>query len=80
MIKGGRGLRKLRYGDKKRGKGTRGGFRIIYLHVPEVDWIFFLDGYSKDEQENLLPWQVEILGKLADSYRRLAMKHGRKNP
>ena len=30
------GLRKLRTADPRRGKGKRGGARVIYLSVPEV--------------------------------------------
>ena len=29
-------LRKLRVGDPSRGKGKRGGLRVIYLHTPEA--------------------------------------------
>ena len=28
------GMRKIRFADARRGKGKRGGLRIIYLHVP----------------------------------------------
>ena len=31
------GLRKMRVADPRRGKGKRGGVRVIYLHVEEVD-------------------------------------------
>ena len=30
------GLRKIRIADPGRGKGKRGGARVIYLHVPEA--------------------------------------------
>ena len=36
------GLRKLRAADPGRGKGKRGGARIIYLYVPEVKRFFLL--------------------------------------
>src|SRR5690348_3527472 len=29
-------LRKLRFGEPGRGKGKRGGVRVIYLHTPEA--------------------------------------------
>jgi hypothetical protein len=32
VIKGTGGLRKLRFGDSRRGKGKRGGLRIIYYY------------------------------------------------
>ena len=32
VIPGAGGLRKLRFADRRRGKGTRGGLRVIYFH------------------------------------------------
>ncbi len=37
------GLKKLRFADPSRGKGTRGGIRLIYLHIPEAFRIDFFD-------------------------------------
>jgi hypothetical protein len=37
------GLRKLRIVDPKRGKGKRGGARLIYLHIPQIDHFLLLD-------------------------------------
>ncbi|MEM5387217.1 hypothetical protein VSR68_26975 [Paraburkholderia phymatum] len=31
-IKGAGGLRKVRFGDARRGKGKRGGLRVIYYY------------------------------------------------
>jgi hypothetical protein len=47
------GLRKIRTPDAKRGKGKRGGARVIYLHVPEARRFYMLDVYSKDEKDDL---------------------------
>lgn len=41
-IRGCGGLRKMRWPDPRRGKGTRGGLRIVYLHVPDASVILFL--------------------------------------
>jgi|SRR5208283_4095718 len=35
MIPGTGGFRKLRWADPKRGKGQRGGLRVIYYYFPE---------------------------------------------
>src|SRR5687768_14084373 len=59
------GLRKIRQADPRRRKGKRGGFRVIYLHVPEVDWIYLLDIYDKDEKEDLGPAEKAVLRRLA---------------
>lgn len=48
-----RGLRKLRYGDPRRGKGKRGGLRVIYYwwNGGSQFWLFTL--YDKDEMADL---------------------------
>ena len=53
VITGASPLRKLHWGDKRRGMGKRGGLRIIYLHIPEIHVIFLLDVHGKDESEDL---------------------------
>ena len=48
VIEGTGGLRKLRYGDPRRGKGKRGGLRVIYYWWNGSQfWLFTL--YGKDE-------------------------------
>ena len=53
VIEGTGGLRKLRHGDLRRGKGKRGGLRVIYYWWDggRQFWLFTL--YDKDEMENL---------------------------
>jgi hypothetical protein len=61
QIVGTGGLRKLRFGDSRRGKGKRGGLRVIYYFWtggPEF-WLFTL--YDKDEMDDLTPKQREAL-------------------
>lgn len=51
------GLRKLRFADARRGKGKRGGLRVIYYWWFEglQFWLFTL--YDKDEMADLTPQQ-----------------------
>ena len=53
VIEGTGGLRKLRHGDPRRGKGKRGGLRLIYYWWDggKQFWLFTL--YDKDEMEDL---------------------------
>ncbi len=53
IIEGAGGLRKLRRPDPKRGKGKRGGLRVIYFwwEAGRQFWLFTL--YDKDEMEDL---------------------------
>lgn len=53
VIEGTGGLRKLRFGDPRRGKGKRGGLRVIHYYWsngPQF-WLFTL--YDKDEVSDL---------------------------
>src|SRR4051794_17726364 len=53
VIPGASPLRKLRWGDKRRGMGKRGGLRMIYIHIPDLGVLFMLDVYGKDEADDL---------------------------
>jgi len=66
------GLRKLRAADPQRGKGKRGGARVIYLYVPEAKWFFMLDIYGKDEKDDLSAGEKKELAKLANELKRQA--------
>jgi len=59
-IAGTGGLRKIRWADSWRGKGRRGGIRIIYYYYDEGDqfWMFLV--YSKDELADLSPAQKKV--------------------
>jgi len=61
VIEGAGGLRKLRYGDARRGKGKRGGLRVIYYWWPvgRQFWLFTL--YDKDEAEDLSAKERKML-------------------
>ncbi|PQJ96145.1 type II toxin-antitoxin system RelE/ParE family toxin [Chromatium okenii] len=53
VIEGTGGLRKLRHGDARRGKGKRGGLRIIYYWWDGRSqfWLFTL--YDKNDMQDL---------------------------
>ena len=55
------GLRKLRFADARRGKGKRGGLRVIYYwwDAGFQFWLFTL--YDKDEMADLTPQQRKAL-------------------
>lgn len=59
LIRGGGGLRKIRW--KTSGGGKRGGLRIIYYwDVPE-DTIYMLLPYKKSKQKDLTGTQLKVL-------------------
>jgi len=63
------GLRKTRWRDVRRGKGTRGGLRIIYLYVPDGNRVLLLAVYDKNESDDLTQDEKRVLASLAQSYR-----------
>jgi hypothetical protein len=60
-IEGTGGLRKLRFADARRGKGKRGGLRVIYYwwQAGSQFWLYTL--YDKDERDDLSPQQRKTL-------------------
>ncbi len=64
MIEGTGGLRKVRHGDPRRGKGTRGGLRVIYYWWTGGPQFCLFTLYDKDELENLTPQQKATLKQL----------------
>jgi len=65
VIPGCGGLRKVRLADSRRGRGKRGGARVIYLHVPEARRFYLLDIYGKHEKDDLTSAEKKALAKLA---------------
>ena len=59
LIPGSGGLRKLRWAVK--GRGKRGGARVIYFWWMADDKILLLDIYAKSGQENLAADEIEKL-------------------
>jgi hypothetical protein len=64
VITGTGGLRKVRHGDAKRGKGKSGGLRVIYFwwESRRQFWLFTL--YDKDEMDDLSPKDRAALKKM----------------
>jgi putative transcriptional regulator len=72
------GLRKLRVADPRRHKGKRGGARVIYLHIPEVERFVMLDIYGKNEKEDLTPAEKKQLRELAGEYKKQVVEAARR--
>ena len=60
-IPGTGGFRKLRWADPRRGKGRRGGLRVIYYYFPGEQQIWLMTLYDKDEASDLTPKQRQAL-------------------
>lgn len=62
VIPGTSGLRKLRWGLK--GKGKRGGCRVIYYWDKKHEDFYMLLVYPKSKKDDLTPAQIRVLSKL----------------
>jgi len=61
------GFRKLRWGDERRGKGRRGGLRIIYYLLVGDQQIWLFTVFGKDEAADLTPDQKRQLRAAIDT-------------
>ncbi len=66
IIQGGSGLRKIRW--RASGRGKSGGFRIIYYLATVQGYVYFLDIYAKNQQEDLSKDQLKELSELAKEW------------
>lgn len=64
LIPGSGGLRKVRW--VQRGRGKRGGIRVIHYWYDPEHMIYMLLAYAKNEQENLTQDQMKILRELIE--------------
>lgn len=69
LIIGTGGVRKFRVADKTRGKGKRGGFRVLYLDLSHSKRLYLLFLYNKDELENISDEQKKSLKRLVEGVR-----------
>ncbi|PKO60435.1 MAG: toxin [Betaproteobacteria bacterium HGW-Betaproteobacteria-18] len=64
VMEGTGGLRKLRQADPRRGKGKRGGLRVIYYWWSGGDQFWLFTVYGKDQADDLTPAQRKVLKQL----------------
>ena len=55
------GFRKVRWPDQRRGKGKRGGLRVIYYYFSDEAQIWLVTLYDKDQADDLTPAQKKVL-------------------
>jgi hypothetical protein len=61
VIPGTGGFRKLRWPDRRRGKGKRGGLRVIYYYFAGDGQVWLITIYDKDEIQDLTPAEKRTL-------------------
>ena len=71
-------LRKVRFGDPSRGKGKRGGVRVIYMDTPEAGQIDLLLVYGKDRTDDLSATELRAACAVARDIRAELLKRVRR--
>ncbi len=61
LMPGTGGFRKAHWADVRRGKGRRGGLRIIYYHFKSDGQIWLMTLYDKDEASDLSASEKKVL-------------------
>lgn len=66
VIKGSGGIRKVRWSAK--GRGKRGGARVIYYFALDKNTFFMLDIYVKNEKTDLTEFELKSLKNLVKEW------------
>jgi len=61
LMPGTGGFRKVRWADPRRGKGCRGGLRIVYYYFAGDHEIWLMTLFGKDEASDLSPGEKKAL-------------------
>lgn len=69
LVPGAGGIRKLRWKDRRRGKGRRGGLRVIYYCFLSQQEIWLLTLYGKDQAVDLSREQKDLLRRALEAER-----------
>jgi len=75
VVQGAGGLRKLRFVDERRGKGKRGGLRVIYYwwDAGSQFWLFTI--YDKNEMPDLTKSQRQALKEMIKNELKARRQH-----
>jgi hypothetical protein len=74
VIPGTGGFRKVRWADRRRGQGRRGGLRVIYYLFEQDMQIWFLTLYGKNEAADLTANERRLLKAAVDEEKRQRAK------
>ena len=72
VVQGTGGIRKMRVSDEKRGKGKRGGYRVLYLDLPEREKTYLLYAYTKGEKEDITGDEKKVMKELVSRIKKEA--------
>lgn len=78
LVPGAGGIRKLRWKDPRRGKGKRGGLRVIYYCFLSDEEIWLLTLYDKNEAADLTKEEKDHLRRALETERAARKERDRK--
>lgn len=61
IVPGTGGVRKFRFADESRGKGKRGGIRVLYLDLPHVEKAHLLFLLRKGESDDIAADEKKVI-------------------
>lgn len=70
VIAGLSGARKGRVRDKQDRRGKRGSYRYIYLYLSQLNRVYLLFVFEKNEQDNLSGEQRRVIARLSEILRK----------
>ena len=76
VIPGTGGLRKIRWAEPSRGKGKRGGLRVIYLHLESVGKFYLITAYSKNDSDDLSADDKRLFKNMVERIQNEAQRNG----
>jgi hypothetical protein len=79
LMPGTGGFRKMRWADKRRGKGRRGGLWVIYYYFASAQQVWLVTVYDKNEVADLTPKEKKTLNAAIEAELR-ARDSGRREP
>jgi hypothetical protein len=74
LMPGTGGFRKLRWADARRGKGRRGGLRVIYYWFGNLDQLWMMSIYDKNEASDLTPDQRRALKAAIEAEKKMRIR------
>ncbi|MGD0569913.1 MAG: hypothetical protein ABSA78_16050 [Candidatus Sulfotelmatobacter sp.] len=74
------GFRKVRWADARRGKGRRGGLRVIYYYFKSDSQIWLMTLYDKGEVSDLTANEKKALKESIDNELQTRAAHRRTQP
>lgn len=70
VVQGTGGVRKMRVSDPTRGKGKRGGIRVLYLDLPDREHTHLIWFYDKSEADDLSSVGKKIIKTIVEAIKR----------